>query len=153
MHRAYLNGWGAKYLPHVASPNEVPGSLSAYRTQQFRWLSGPMQIIVKAFFTIWHARDIGFMKRLNCYCFFARQVLLRPCQASARASRSCRSCRASGATGVQQEGGRRGVRILQTCCVPFTHCASQSRQCVPVPPTHVPHTHTCDELAGISSFP
>eukprot|EP00967_Tisochrysis_lutea_P119932 scaffold196186_cov17-Tisochrysis_lutea.AAC.1 len=32
---AYLNGWTAKYLPHVASPNEVPGSLSAYRTQQF----------------------------------------------------------------------------------------------------------------------
>jgi hypothetical protein len=31
-----------------------------------------MQIIVKAFFTIWRARDIGFLKRLNCYWFFAR---------------------------------------------------------------------------------
>lgn len=38
--RAYLKGWKSLYLPHVDNPNELPASLSSYKTQQFRW-AGP----------------------------------------------------------------------------------------------------------------
>lgn len=38
--RCYLNGWTALYLNHVDSPNELPCTLSSYKTQQFRWVQG-----------------------------------------------------------------------------------------------------------------
>jgi cellulose synthase/poly-beta-1,6-N-acetylglucosamine synthase-like glycosyltransferase len=41
--RVYLRGWRSLYLHDVCCPNELPSTLSAYKTQQFRWLSGPMQ--------------------------------------------------------------------------------------------------------------
>jgi beta-mannan synthase len=34
--RCYLNGWDAVYLPHVDNVNELPCTLSSYKTQQFR---------------------------------------------------------------------------------------------------------------------
>jgi cellulose synthase/poly-beta-1,6-N-acetylglucosamine synthase-like glycosyltransferase len=34
--RCYLRGWGGIYLPHVDNDNEVPSTLSSYKTQQFR---------------------------------------------------------------------------------------------------------------------
>ncbi|KAG1678377.1 hypothetical protein FOA52_015143 [Chlamydomonas sp. UWO 241] len=73
--RVYLSGWGAIYLPHVESPNELPTTLSTYKTQQFRWLAGPMQILVKCYSLIWNAKRIPFTKRLNCYWFFSRYIL------------------------------------------------------------------------------
>ena len=42
--RVYLRGWRSLYLHDVCCPNELPSTLSAYKTQQFRWLSGPMQV-------------------------------------------------------------------------------------------------------------
>lgn len=47
-----------------------------------RWLSGPMQILVKSFVNIWTAKEIGLTKKLNCYWFFARYIIFagtRPC--------------------------------------------------------------------------
>lgn len=34
--RCYLKGWTALYVPYVDNPNELPCTLSSYRTQQFR---------------------------------------------------------------------------------------------------------------------
>lgn len=34
-----------------------------------------MQIIVKSFVNIWTAKEIGILKKLNCYWFFARYIL------------------------------------------------------------------------------
>ncbi|KAL6759438.1 nucleotide-diphospho-sugar transferase [Haematococcus lacustris] len=73
--RAYLAGWKGIYLPHVGCPNEVPDDLSTYKTQQYRWLCGPMQILSKAFWHIWNAKHVPLRLRLNCYWFFARYVL------------------------------------------------------------------------------
>ncbi|GAX75300.1 hypothetical protein CEUSTIGMA_g2745.t1 [Chlamydomonas eustigma] len=73
--RCYLNGWTATYLNHVVSPNELPSTLSTYKTQQFRWLSGPMQILVKCFMLIWKSTKISFLRKLNCYWFFMRYVV------------------------------------------------------------------------------
>ncbi|GLC55207.1 hypothetical protein PLESTB_000959700 [Pleodorina starrii] len=38
--RCYLKGWNAVYLPHVDNPNELPCTLSSYKTQQFRYGKG-----------------------------------------------------------------------------------------------------------------
>ncbi|KXZ45791.1 hypothetical protein GPECTOR_50g585 [Gonium pectorale] len=73
--RCYLKGWNALYLPHVDNPNELPCTLSSYKTQQFRWLSGPMQILIKSFSNIWHAKDISLFRRLNAFWFFMRYIL------------------------------------------------------------------------------
>lgn len=54
--RVYLRGWRSIYLHDVKCPNELPSTLSAYKTQQFRWLSGPMQIVRKSFKNIWTSR-------------------------------------------------------------------------------------------------
>lgn len=70
--RVYLKGWRSIYLHDVKCPNELPSTLSAYKTQQFRWLSGPMQIVRKSFANIWFSKEIGFLSKLNCYWFFCR---------------------------------------------------------------------------------
>eukprot|EP00879_Flechtneria_rotunda_P007610 GHRR01007982.1.p1 GENE.GHRR01007982.1~~GHRR01007982.1.p1 ORF type:complete len:370 (+),score=108.52 GHRR01007982.1:430-1539(+) len=54
--RVYLKGWRSIYLHDVKCPNELPSTLSAYKTQQFRWLSGPMQIVRKSFKNIWYSK-------------------------------------------------------------------------------------------------
>lgn len=54
--RVYLKGWRSIYLHDVCCPNELPSTLSAYKTQQFRWLSGPMQIVRKSFANIFFSR-------------------------------------------------------------------------------------------------
>jgi beta-mannan synthase len=70
--RVYLKGWRSIYLHDVKCPNELPSTLSAYKTQQFRWLSGPMQIVRKSFANIFFSKDISLWGKLNCYWFFCR---------------------------------------------------------------------------------
>jgi cellulose synthase/poly-beta-1,6-N-acetylglucosamine synthase-like glycosyltransferase len=35
--RCYLKGWHGVYLHDVESINELPSTLSSYKTQQYRW--------------------------------------------------------------------------------------------------------------------
>lgn len=42
--RAHLNGWKFIYLNDVKVPCELPESYEAYKKQQYRWHSGPMQL-------------------------------------------------------------------------------------------------------------
>lgn len=42
--RAHLNGWKFIYLNDVEVPCELPESYEAYKKQQYRWHSGPMQL-------------------------------------------------------------------------------------------------------------
>ena len=73
--RSYLAGWRGIYLSHVSSENELPPDLATYKTQQFRWLSGPMQILVKMMVLIATAKDISIYSKLNCYWFFLRYLV------------------------------------------------------------------------------
>jgi beta-mannan synthase len=70
--RVYLRGWRSVYLHDVECRNELPSTLSAYKTQQFRWLSGPMQIVRKSFANIFFSKEISLLGKLNCYWFFCR---------------------------------------------------------------------------------
>jgi beta-mannan synthase len=73
--RAYLKGWKFTYLHDVECLNELPNTFEAYRTQQFRWLAGPMQIFRKSLTTIFKAENVSFMKKISCYIFFIRYIL------------------------------------------------------------------------------
>jgi hypothetical protein len=43
-----------RYLHWVGCPNELPPTMSAYKTQQYRWNSGPMVVIKQLVSTCSH---------------------------------------------------------------------------------------------------
>lgn len=46
-YRAALAGWRFVYLDGVAVPAELPEHMSAFRTQQFRWAKGSIEVAIK----------------------------------------------------------------------------------------------------------
>ncbi|KAI8476260.1 MAG: nucleotide-diphospho-sugar transferase [Monoraphidium minutum] len=70
--RTYVHGWKFRYLDWVHCPNELPPTLSAYKTQQFRWNSGPMVVLKKELRTIWATDKVNIADRLSCSYFFFR---------------------------------------------------------------------------------
>ncbi|MBN2575459.1 MAG: glycosyltransferase family 2 protein [Deltaproteobacteria bacterium] len=46
-YRAQLRGWRFVYLPHIATPAELPVEMSAFKAQQFRWAKGSIQVARK----------------------------------------------------------------------------------------------------------
>ncbi|MCB1199818.1 MAG: glycosyltransferase family 2 protein [Leptospiraceae bacterium] len=46
-YRAELKGWKFKYLADVVNPAELPATVAAYKSQQFRWCKGSIQTAVK----------------------------------------------------------------------------------------------------------
>jgi cellulose synthase/poly-beta-1,6-N-acetylglucosamine synthase-like glycosyltransferase len=46
-YRAQLKGWKFLYLEHVESPAELPVTMSALKTQQFRWTKGAAECVKK----------------------------------------------------------------------------------------------------------
>jgi hypothetical protein len=63
-----------RYLDWVHCPNELPPTLSAYKTQQFRWNSGPMVVLKQMLATIWTTDKVNFFDRLSCSYFFFRYL-------------------------------------------------------------------------------
>ncbi|KAI4389850.1 hypothetical protein MLD38_002027 [Melastoma candidum] len=76
--RAHLKGWKFIFLNDVESQCELPESYEAYRKQQHRWHSGPMQLfrlclpaIIKAKISIWKKFNLIFL-------FFLLRKLILP---------------------------------------------------------------------------
>ncbi|KAL3818419.1 hypothetical protein ACJIZ3_004324 [Penstemon smallii] len=76
--RAHLNGWKFIYLNDVKVLCEVPESFEAYRKQQHRWHSGPMQLfrlclpaVIKSKISIWKKANLIFL-------FFLLRKLILP---------------------------------------------------------------------------
>ncbi|MCB1173034.1 MAG: glycosyltransferase family 2 protein [Leptospiraceae bacterium] len=46
-YRAELAGWKFRYFKDVVNPAEIPATIAAYRSQQFRWCKGSLQTAVK----------------------------------------------------------------------------------------------------------
>lgn len=42
-YRAQLAGWAFVYAPHVSVPAELPGDMSSFKSQQYRWAKGSIQ--------------------------------------------------------------------------------------------------------------
>lgn len=68
-----------RYLHWVSCPNELPPTMSAYKTQQYRWNSGPMVVIKSLVRRIWTTDMVGFWDRLSCTYFFLRSGCLHSC--------------------------------------------------------------------------
>jgi cellulose synthase/poly-beta-1,6-N-acetylglucosamine synthase-like glycosyltransferase len=51
-YRAQLRGWRFVYMPEVAAPAELPVEMSAFKSQQFRWAKGSIQVAKKLLPTI-----------------------------------------------------------------------------------------------------
>jgi cellulose synthase/poly-beta-1,6-N-acetylglucosamine synthase-like glycosyltransferase len=51
-YRAQLRGWRFVYLPEIAAPAELPVEMSSFKSQQFRWAKGSVQVAKKLLPTI-----------------------------------------------------------------------------------------------------
>lgn len=76
--RAHLHGWKMSFLNDVECQCELPESYEAYRKQQHRWHSGPMQLfrlclpdIIKSKISIWKKANLIFL-------FFLLRKLILP---------------------------------------------------------------------------
>ncbi|XP_074273451.1 putative xyloglucan glycosyltransferase 9 [Silene latifolia] len=76
--RAHLKGWKFVYLNDVECQCELPESYEAYRKQQHRWHSGPMQLfrlclpdVIKSKISIWKKANMIFL-------FFLLRKLVLP---------------------------------------------------------------------------
>ncbi|KAG6502192.1 probable xyloglucan glycosyltransferase 9 [Zingiber officinale] len=76
--RAHLNGWKFIYLNDVECQCELPESYEAYRKQQHRWHSGPMQLFRLCLPDVIKS-EIGFWKKSNLiFLFFLLRKLILP---------------------------------------------------------------------------
>ena len=51
-YRAQLAGWQFVYVPHVSAPAELPGDMTSFKSQQYRWAKGSLQTARKLLGTI-----------------------------------------------------------------------------------------------------
>ncbi|KAM0071200.1 putative xyloglucan 6-xylosyltransferase [Helianthus debilis subsp. tardiflorus] len=76
--RAHLCGWKFIYLNDVKCLCELPESYAAYKKQQYRWHSGPMQLFRLCFMDIIRSK-VSFMKKVNLiFLFFLLRKLILP---------------------------------------------------------------------------
>jgi cellulose synthase/poly-beta-1,6-N-acetylglucosamine synthase-like glycosyltransferase len=54
-YRAQMRGWKFLYRPDVATPSELPETMTALRAQQFRWAKGTVQCCRKLFWKVMRA--------------------------------------------------------------------------------------------------
>lgn len=62
--RAQLKGWEFKYLEEVASPSELPVTMDAWKSQQFRWNKGSAETTRKILGKVLRS-DISFSHKLH----------------------------------------------------------------------------------------
>ncbi|KAJ0113627.1 hypothetical protein Patl1_01514 [Pistacia atlantica] len=76
--RAHLCGWKFVYLNDVKSLCELPESYEAYKKQQYRWHSGPMQLFRLCFVDILRSK-VSWTKKANLiFLFFLLRKLILP---------------------------------------------------------------------------
>jgi len=55
-YRAQLRGWDFVYLYDTISPAELPVEMNSFKSQQFRWAKGSIQVAKKMLPTIWRSK-------------------------------------------------------------------------------------------------
>ncbi|KAF6144327.1 hypothetical protein GIB67_024554 [Kingdonia uniflora] len=76
--RAHLCGWKFIYLNDVKCLCELPESYEAYKKQQHRWHSGPMQLFRLCFFDILRSKVTMSQKANLIFLFFLLRKLVLP---------------------------------------------------------------------------
>jgi cellulose synthase/poly-beta-1,6-N-acetylglucosamine synthase-like glycosyltransferase len=65
-YRAQLKGWKFVYLPDVVSDAELPVEMNSFKSQQFRWAKGSIQVAKKLLPTILRA-DVPFSVKMEAF--------------------------------------------------------------------------------------
>ncbi len=65
-YRAQLKGWKFIYLPDVVSDAELPVEMNSFKSQQFRWAKGSIQVAKKLLPTILRA-DVPFGVKMEAF--------------------------------------------------------------------------------------
>lgn len=65
-YRAQLCGWQFVYLKDVISPAELPVEMNAFKSQQFRWAKGSVQVAKKLLPRIWRA-PVPFSVKMEAF--------------------------------------------------------------------------------------
>jgi cellulose synthase/poly-beta-1,6-N-acetylglucosamine synthase-like glycosyltransferase len=66
-YRAQLRGWEFIYLKDVVSPAELPVEMNAFKSQQFRWAKGSIQVAKKLLPAIWRSKEVPFGVKLEAF--------------------------------------------------------------------------------------
>lgn len=66
-YRAQLKGWNFIYREDVASPAELPVTIDALRTQQFRWSKGAAECARKNLFSVLSSKSLSFYTKINAF--------------------------------------------------------------------------------------
>ncbi len=86
-YRAQLKGWKFVYLPDIVSPAEVPVEMNSFKSQQFRWAKGSIQVARKLLPEIlrskvpWSVKMEAFFHLTNNFAYpllFLLSLLLLP---------------------------------------------------------------------------
>ncbi len=70
--RAFIRGQGGLYLDDLECRNELPETDRTYRTQQRRWLAGPMHLATLQFKAIWRSDALSLRHKIAASWFFLR---------------------------------------------------------------------------------
>ncbi|MCB1120949.1 MAG: glycosyltransferase [Verrucomicrobiae bacterium] len=65
-YRAQLAGWKATFVPDVVVPAEIPQTVSAFKSQQFRWAKGSIQTAFKLFPRLIRS-DLSLFQKVQAY--------------------------------------------------------------------------------------
>lgn len=63
-YRAQLAGWKMLYLNDVECPGEIPADMNAFKSQQYRWAKGGVEVMKKMLPTVWRS-PIPFKVKLE----------------------------------------------------------------------------------------
>ncbi|MGI6394804.1 MAG: glycosyltransferase family 2 protein [bacterium] len=66
-YRAQLKGWKFVYLPELTVPAELPVEISSFKSQQFRWAKGSIQVFKKLYPQIVTSKNISFKVKLEAF--------------------------------------------------------------------------------------
>src|SRR5215831_1324134 len=72
-YRAQLRGWKFVYLPQVIAPAELPVEMNSFKSQQFRWAKGSIQVARKLLPTIWRA-DVPLGVKLEAFFHLTNNI-------------------------------------------------------------------------------
>jgi cellulose synthase/poly-beta-1,6-N-acetylglucosamine synthase-like glycosyltransferase len=63
-YRMQFAGWSTLYLPDLVVPAEIPGTIAAFKSQQFRWAKGSTQTALKLWSTLWR-QPVSIFKKIQ----------------------------------------------------------------------------------------
>jgi hypothetical protein len=70
-YRAQIKGWKFVYLPELTVPAELPVEISSFKSQQFRWAKGSIQVFKKIFPSIIRSRELSSKVKMEAFFHLA----------------------------------------------------------------------------------